>query len=728
MSENEQYSVTGLESRVMFAVSQDAGGWTVVTPAADTRVVYVSSSEGDDGNSGLSANAPVKTLSKGASLLRDGAADWLLLKRGDTFGSFGEWRKSGRSAEEPILISAYGTGARPQINSGSSYGLITYGKGGATGRSINNLFITSLSFTPHTYNGNNGTMDTSALRLLCQGQNYLIEDCLIDGYKENIDIAAKENGLRNVTIRRNVIIDAHASKSIGHAHGIWVGGNTNGLLIEQNVLDHNGWKNSDGSDRNFFNHNIYVFAGKNVTVKNNIITRASFYGIKMNAGGIAEGNFFARNSESVYLESAATITNNVITEAIPMPTQNWGVGINTQKAPSATISGNLITKVLTDDAAGVAGIQLFNSGSSFKGTVENNIVYNWRNGLLVQTKGAGAGSVVIRGNQLQVVNNSTSALNQSSSAAQSTFVYSGNTYSAGDKSDVNKIGSTKYSLAAWKTRTGESTAQYKVISYPDADRTIAEYAQSLGAGTSFESFIAAARAMDQSTWNANLTAQNTNAWFFRGFGITKPTAPSTPTPNPNPTPEPTPEPEPTPPSDTPEPVSVRFVDDTAPHKIEIKFSDELSSAPKATKLYVRNLTNGKTYAVSSVKLLDDNKTVRFRYNDALPEGNYQAEYDTKVSFQFHVLRGDANDDRSVNKADFLELVDSFGQDNQTAEDGDFNYDGSVSSKDFTILLSKYGYTLKAPKVSTVSAVTGKTLFSALPVSQSSDEDEQKAIF
>src|SRR3954451_19735657 len=87
----------GLEQRSMMSVSHDAAGWTVVTPASDTRTIYVSSSQGNDANTGTASTAPVKTLSKAQSLVRDGSADWVLLKRGDTFGGFGTWAKTGRS-------------------------------------------------------------------------------------------------------------------------------------------------------------------------------------------------------------------------------------------------------------------------------------------------------------------------------------------------------------------------------------------------------------------------------------------------------------------------------------------------------------------------------------------------------------------------------------------------------------------------------------------------------
>jgi hypothetical protein len=75
---------------------------------------YVSSSKGSDLNNGLSAEQPLKTLSKIKNLtLRDG--DRILLKRGDV------WREDlaivGSGSEKGSMeIAAYGEGAKPALN------------------------------------------------------------------------------------------------------------------------------------------------------------------------------------------------------------------------------------------------------------------------------------------------------------------------------------------------------------------------------------------------------------------------------------------------------------------------------------------------------------------------------------------------------------------------------------------------------------------------------------
>src|SRR6266478_762988 len=101
----------------------DPNGWTVFTPSSGTRTIYISNSSGNDSNSGLSQSTPVKTIAKGVSLLRDGYPDWLLLKKGDAWTNEvlgNPIAVSGRSAAEPMLISSYGSGARPLLKTDAS--------------------------------------------------------------------------------------------------------------------------------------------------------------------------------------------------------------------------------------------------------------------------------------------------------------------------------------------------------------------------------------------------------------------------------------------------------------------------------------------------------------------------------------------------------------------------------------------------------------------------------
>ncbi len=75
----------------------------------DSRMVYVSSSMGDDANDGLSAATPKKTLAAAAALMREGYPDWMLLRGGDVWlEGLAGYPFSGRSDDEPMVITTYG--------------------------------------------------------------------------------------------------------------------------------------------------------------------------------------------------------------------------------------------------------------------------------------------------------------------------------------------------------------------------------------------------------------------------------------------------------------------------------------------------------------------------------------------------------------------------------------------------------------------------------------------
>jgi len=69
-------------------LSNSSYGWTIFKPSTDTRIVYVSSSTGNDSWDGLAPewngkNGPKKTVTAGKALIRKASSDWLLFKRGD---------------------------------------------------------------------------------------------------------------------------------------------------------------------------------------------------------------------------------------------------------------------------------------------------------------------------------------------------------------------------------------------------------------------------------------------------------------------------------------------------------------------------------------------------------------------------------------------------------------------------------------------------------------------
>ncbi len=145
----------------MLSVSLDSNGWTVVTPSADTQTIYVSSSDGKDTNNGLSPQTPIKSFAKAEALVRTGMPDWVLLKSGDTFNdAFLSWTASGRSVNEPMLISHYGTGALPLINTGSA--LYAFATPSSPTKPVNYIDIIGLQFHNNNRDPNSPTFNSRA--------------------------------------------------------------------------------------------------------------------------------------------------------------------------------------------------------------------------------------------------------------------------------------------------------------------------------------------------------------------------------------------------------------------------------------------------------------------------------------------------------------------------------------------------------------------------------------
>ncbi|TYQ18410.1 UNVERIFIED_CONTAM: hypothetical protein Cloal_0842 [Acetivibrio alkalicellulosi] len=434
-------------------------GWTVINPASDSRIIYVSSSTGNDSNDGLSPDSPVETLTRASALMRDGYPDHMLLKRGDVWkdqplGRF----KSGRSESEPMVISYYGeSGNRPLIKCSNNF--IDH-----AGRVFGNFALIGLELVGYRMDPKDSDYDPSAkhpiIRLVGGGDNILIEDCklkfmeiVVQGYDGNI--------YRNFKLRRNIIIDVYSHGTTTNnsirPSGIYAS-NTDGLLIEENVFDHNGW-NADipEANANMYNHNIYLQVsnvGNKVVVRGNIITRGSSHGIHGRPGGLYEDNLLVLNAISLQLGykgsplkagTFAIARNNVILNgrlmdpndsAWPRTRALWGIHFDDIGDGDVRIERNIVAN--RRDNGVNNGIK-----SSTEVKYINNIQYNWGGGI-------------------------------------------------GDMTDT---------------------------SWPDPDRSIESYHGSLGKTPTFEAFIDVVRNRGLKEWPLEYTAYAVNEYIRQGFDL-----------------------------------------------------------------------------------------------------------------------------------------------------------------------------------------------------------------
>ena len=223
-------------------------GFTLSTASNDTRFIYVSSSTGDDSNSGLSALAPKRTLDAGHRLLRNGYPDWLLLKRGDTFdgtdwmqrlgrqlGSNTEgdytWWRSGRSKSERMVLSSYGTSLqRPIIIATSA---VTNSSAQRVGLEITgqrHVLVSGLDFYAAPCDPQSSRFSeigcAVGIKIFANAQDIVIEDNRVRFFGSGINIQDSgpnpDQKWNDIVLRRNIIERNY--NPFTHSQGVYAAG------------------------------------------------------------------------------------------------------------------------------------------------------------------------------------------------------------------------------------------------------------------------------------------------------------------------------------------------------------------------------------------------------------------------------------------------------------------------------------------------------------------------
>jgi hypothetical protein len=369
--------------------------WTQFTPSTDTRLIFVSESEGNNSNSGLTPNQPVKTLAKGYSLLRDEAPDWMLLKRGDTWNeSLPGWNKSGRSESEMMVVGGYGdTNERPQIRpDGSSHGMMSSGT-----NTIQHIAFVGFHLEPAQRSVDQSPI---GIRWLHQADNILFEDVLVKGFKDNFVFQEypPSNSISNIRLNGCILLDSWNDQ--GHSQGLFAS-DLDGLIIENCVFDSNGFSTERGVQPTWFNHNAYIqHKCLNVVVKNNIFARGAATGIQLRPGGVLQDNLFIKNPVSFMLGFGGQYaTEGGISADARRNTVMYGVGLddNTPRAFGAVItnarSANVSDNIFYSSVINYNGqaIQTTNGGSYGLTDIliENNSIVNWYGPIQLSAPGTG---------------------------------------------------------------------------------------------------------------------------------------------------------------------------------------------------------------------------------------------------------------------------------------------------------------------------------------------------
>ncbi|HYF13593.1 MAG TPA: hypothetical protein VD971_00825 [Phycisphaerales bacterium] len=537
-------------------------GWTTIVRSPDTREIFVSASAGVDTNTGLAENQPVRTMFRAAQLARNGMPDHVRFKRGDVWSGdisapeYDVWNKSGRSASEPIVLHTYGDAeARPVLQSGGRDKCFQ-----VMGDGVGNIWIVGLHFQadrrlPGVYNA---ATDPGGMGIRWYGRNggnVLIEDCYFEAFSTNLSFessttdaspgAPAENWMRNVTIRRSVIVDAFA-KTGSHSQGAYFS-MVDGILIDECVVDHNGWSEViPGKHSTIYNHNFYVQPNcDNVVIRNSITARASATGIQMrgrdmvafnnlslkNPLGITAGHTLAQPYEGW----TGAIRSNVVLDAADIGVQGGdfrprGFGTIFGRSVSGVIEGNIYAHNVSA-VGNEPAIQTEMPSEDI--TIRNNIIYNWRGTADPQnpTKGMALrldcplpGGAEVRDNTVvQALGGRVVGMNQTNPGG----AWSGNDWwSAGsiDSQWFIQGATSPFNYPSWVQRSGEVNGSNTRATFPNANRTIATYMQERAPSyaPTLESFLAEARRQSRRNWRPEFTAAAVNQYIREGFGMPEP--------------------------------------------------------------------------------------------------------------------------------------------------------------------------------------------------------------
>jgi VCBS repeat-containing protein len=380
-----------------YALATDNDDLSVVEPGENHRKVYVSGSsdalstadiarreglsEGQIDGEWLAAH-PEYGGSEGMALDEDAAMDlWgaitgrfvdpsshhLLFERGYEYEDTGRLIESGtqgESALHPVLVGAWGKGERPVL--GDDWSIFQ--------KASENIVIQGIEFT-------------GGGSILGVGTSVLLDDLILRDGRTVIQ------GADNITLRNSQILDVSDGTK---TNGIYVQ-NTEKLLVENVLADHNGWEpdweSGDGNAPNAFNHNFYLqWDNLDVTFRDNVSLRGSSFGAQVRSGGVVENNALLDNNVALNVKGGeyrnndfpghySLLLDNVVSSGADKEgagAQAWGIR---NLAPDTSLVGNILAHLADPanprelaDKTTAPHDPVWNRYEPF---VDDTIVYKW---------------------------------------------------------------------------------------------------------------------------------------------------------------------------------------------------------------------------------------------------------------------------------------------------------------------------------------------------------------
>lgn len=463
------------------------GGFFMFPFSPDSRLVFVAG-DGNDANSGFTPDQPLRTPAAGYAKLRDGRPDHLLFRAGDTFtGNLGILRKSGRNADQPMVIGVYDNpnmpdAPRPILLSPEGHWALKNFGDPANHIAFVGLHLVAVHRDPDGPDFNDQSLTPkqwkhAGITMLGDTQNITVQDCRFQYFNFALVFQSnKKSGYaQNIRLHRNIVLDSygHWDKDIaGHSSGIYAA-YIDGLSITQSVFDHNGWNERvRGAGRTKFNHNLYLQydCTGDTRLTGNIITRGSAHGLQLRAGGVLQDNLFVENPLAFFVgRNKSVVRRNVILHSIDMgPDQDdaRGHGFEVLPCVDALIEQNILAQ----------------KGGSLEAAAA--ITVAWEKSYIEWLDGRPS-RVTIRDNK----------------------IYKWPRYDGREQT------------IHLSTKPDEFVEQGNVIDgdFPDPKRDVGRYMESIGREASLEAFLDVVRDRPRGQWNPAFAAEAVNAYVREGF-------------------------------------------------------------------------------------------------------------------------------------------------------------------------------------------------------------------
>lgn len=347
--------------------------------------------------------APGDDIDDAYAQLRDGYPDQLLFERGGVYReSIGRWSLSGRSAEEPMVIGAYGDPTLPPplfLPGDDRNGLVSASGDGEVSHVV---FQDLRAHANHRDPDHEDFVSSEKTQVGIwwgrPGEDIRFERITLSYFSNNMNVWNTDDlPIRGVVLRDCVLRDAYADRQeTGHSQGLYAK-YVEGITIERCVFDHNGWHDSlSRAGRTGFNHNIYLSQCRDVVVRDSQLLNGSNMAIKIRgdeegASGniLIEGSLFlgnlcgitahgdANHEREKIVVQGLVVRDNVFTAqggVIPGGAE-VGHAVKVAQTDDAVIAGNL----LIDLGSEINRHAFHLSGSSTLGDVhiERNILERW---------------------------------------------------------------------------------------------------------------------------------------------------------------------------------------------------------------------------------------------------------------------------------------------------------------------------------------------------------------